>query len=111
MKDTGCSIGPISGGCFTAVVAPNGTLLGEPLRSGEGVVVADLDVTDIFLSRNTHPSSSAGVPGINLPMGLNSEGLPLGLELDGPAGSDRDLLVLARAVERVIGPLPAPGGF
>jgi aliphatic nitrilase len=43
MKDTGCSIGPISGGCFTAIVAPDGTLLGAPLRSGEGVVVADLD--------------------------------------------------------------------
>ncbi|HET9383614.1 MAG TPA: nitrilase-related carbon-nitrogen hydrolase, partial [Gemmatimonadales bacterium] len=43
MKDTGCSIGPISGGCFAAIVAPDGTLLGKPLRSGEGVVVADLD--------------------------------------------------------------------
>jgi nitrilase len=43
MKDTGCSIGPISGGCFTAIVAPDGTLLGDPLRSGEGVVIADLD--------------------------------------------------------------------
>jgi aliphatic nitrilase len=45
MKDTGCSIGPISGGCFTAIVAPDGTLLGEPVRSGEGVVIADLDFT------------------------------------------------------------------
>src|SRR5262249_16056712 len=45
MKDTGCGIGPISGGCFTAIVAPDGTLLGEPLRSGEGVVIADLDFT------------------------------------------------------------------
>jgi nitrilase len=44
MKDTGCSIGPISGGCFTAIVAPDGTLLGKPLRSGEGVVAADLDL-------------------------------------------------------------------
>ena len=43
MNDTGCSIGPISGGCFTAIVAPNGALIGEPLRSGEGVVIADLD--------------------------------------------------------------------
>lgn len=42
-KDTGSGIGPISGGCFTAIVAPDGTLLSEPLRSGEGVVVADLD--------------------------------------------------------------------
>src|SRR3954453_9469109 len=43
MQDTGCEIGPISGGCFTAIVSPEGELLGEPLRSGEGVVVADLD--------------------------------------------------------------------
>jgi len=43
MKDTGCSIGPISGGCFTAIVAPDGTLLGEPIRSGEGDVIRDLD--------------------------------------------------------------------
>ena len=43
MKDTGCNIGPISGGCFTAIVAPDGSLLGEPIRSGEGVVIADLD--------------------------------------------------------------------
>ena len=45
MKDTGCNIGPISGGCFTAIVAPDGTLLGEPIRSGQGVVIADLDFT------------------------------------------------------------------
>jgi nitrilase len=43
MHDTGCEIGPISGGCFTAIVSPDGELLGEPLRSGEGVVIADLD--------------------------------------------------------------------
>jgi nitrilase len=44
-KDTGGSIGPISGGCFTAIVAPDGSLLGEPIRSGEGTVIADLDFT------------------------------------------------------------------
>jgi aliphatic nitrilase len=48
MKDTGCSIGPISGGCFTAIVAPDGTLLGQPLREGEGEVIADLDFTMIY---------------------------------------------------------------
>jgi nitrilase len=47
VKDTGGSIGPISGGCFTAIVAPDGTLMGEPIRSGEGVVIADLDFTRI----------------------------------------------------------------
>jgi nitrilase len=43
MQDTGCPIGPISGGCFTAIVSPQGELMGEPLRSGEGSVIADLD--------------------------------------------------------------------
>jgi nitrilase len=43
VKDAGGTVGPISGGCFTTIVAPDGSLLGEPLRSGEGVIVADLD--------------------------------------------------------------------
>ncbi|ESX51838.1 aliphatic nitrilase [Mesorhizobium sp. LSHC422A00] len=44
VKDTGGgSIGAISGGCFTAIVAPDGSLLAEPIRSGERVVIADLD--------------------------------------------------------------------
>jgi nitrilase len=42
-KDTGANAGPISGGCFTAIVAPDGSIIGEPLVSGEGVVIADLD--------------------------------------------------------------------
>jgi aliphatic nitrilase len=47
MADTGCPIGPISGGCFTAIVSPQGELMGEPLRSGEGVVIADLEFSAI----------------------------------------------------------------
>jgi nitrilase len=43
MRDTGCPIGPISSGCLTAIVSPSGELIGEPLRTGEGVVIADLD--------------------------------------------------------------------
>jgi aliphatic nitrilase len=43
MKDTGSPIGPISGGNFTAIIAPDGTIIGEPIRSGEGFVIADLN--------------------------------------------------------------------
>jgi nitrilase len=46
-RDTGGNVGPISGGCFTAIVAPDGSLIGEPLCSGEGVVIADLDFARI----------------------------------------------------------------
>jgi aliphatic nitrilase len=44
-KDTGGPIGPISGGCFTAIIGPDGKIIGEPLKSGEGEVIADLDLT------------------------------------------------------------------
>jgi nitrilase len=58
VKDTGGSIGPISGGCFTAIVAPDGTLIGEPMRSGEGVVIADLDF--MFIDKRKQLMDSRG---------------------------------------------------
>ena len=45
MQDTGCELGPISGGCFTAIVSPEGKFLSEPITQGEGYVIADLDFT------------------------------------------------------------------
>ncbi|MFM6990271.1 MAG: indoleacetamide hydrolase [Rhodoferax sp.] len=60
------------------------------------------------LIRNTDPGSNAGLPGISLPAGLTAEGLPVGLELDGPLGTDRHLLGVAAAIERVLPRLPRP---
>ncbi|HTV21312.1 MAG TPA: Nit6803 family nitrilase [Polyangiaceae bacterium] len=40
----------LSGGCFTAIVNPEGTLLGEPITDGEGMVVAELDL-DLITKR------------------------------------------------------------
>jgi aliphatic nitrilase len=47
MKDTGCAIGPISGGCFTAIVSPDGQIINGPLQAGEGEIIADLDFAQI----------------------------------------------------------------
>jgi hypothetical protein len=58
VKDTGGTVGPISGGCFTAIVTPQGTLLGEPIRSGEAAVVADLDFT--LIDKRKHLMDSRG---------------------------------------------------
>ena len=66
---------------------------------------------DTFIAyiQNTDPGSNAGLPGIQLPMGLGaSTRLPVGLELDGPAGSDGRLLAIGLALERVLGRLPPP---
>jgi aliphatic nitrilase len=58
VADTGGPIGPISGGCFTAIVSPEGMLIGEPLRSGEGEVIADLDFT--LIDQRKHLMDSRG---------------------------------------------------
>jgi len=88
-EDTGGPIKAISGGCFTAIVSPEGRLLGETLRSdsGEGACVAELDLNlinkrkrmmdsvghysrpellslliDKSATRHTHPMKSAVKP-------------------------------------------------
>ncbi|WP_045826703.1 Nit6803 family nitrilase [Teredinibacter turnerae] len=45
VADTGGALAAISGGCYTAIVSPEGRLLGQPLttESGEGACIAELD--------------------------------------------------------------------
>ena len=53
--------------------------------------------------------SNAGIPGLQIPAGLGPETkLPVGIELDGPAGSDRRLIALGLAMKKILGRLPAP---
>ncbi|MCP3447649.1 indoleacetamide hydrolase [Bradyrhizobium sp. CCGUVB14] len=59
--------------------------------------------------QNTDPGSNAGIPGIQIPIALGETSkLPIGLELDGPAGSDERLLGIGVALDAVFGRLPAP---
>jgi indoleacetamide hydrolase len=67
---------------------------------------ADASSLENFLLfiQNTDPGSNAGIPGIQVPIGLGaSSKLPVGLELDGPAGSDRRLVAIGMAIEAVLG--------
>jgi indoleacetamide hydrolase len=58
--------------------------------------------------RNTDPGSNAGLPGLSLFAGMTSGGLPVGLEIDGPVGSDALLLGLGLSMEKLLGSAPAP---
>lgn len=96
-----------------ALLFPTTRLAAVPLDdvNGSSVVsingAAPIDEMDAFL-RNTDPGSNAGIPGLSLPAGLTKDGLPVGLELDGPLGSDRRLLAIGMAFEQVFGVLAAP---
>jgi Asp-tRNA(Asn)/Glu-tRNA(Gln) amidotransferase A subunit family amidase len=60
--------------------------------------------------RNTDPGSNAGLPGLSLYAGLTPGGLPVGLEIDGPVGSDAKLLGLGLSIEVLLGSAPPPKG-
>ena len=62
-----------------------------------------------LLIQNTDPGSNDGVPGLQIPLALGATSeLPIGIELDGPAGSDRRLVAIGLALEKVFGRLAAP---
>lgn len=69
---------------------------------------SSLENFELFI-QNTDPGSNAGIPGIQIPIALGETSkLPIGLELDGPAGSDQRLLAIGMALDTVFGRLPAP---
>lgn len=56
-------------------------------------------LNDVF----TVPASLAGLPGISVPAGLSSDGLPLGLQLLGQAFGEEQLLKVADVLEMAAG--------
>lgn len=65
---------------------------------------------DVAMARNIAPGSTAGLPGLVLPAGLTTSGLPVALEFDGPPGADHKMLELGLALEAALGKLPPPSG-
>jgi mandelamide amidase len=98
---------------LVALVSPVVRMPAPPIPDPPRSPGSDVEISGIIVpartafARNIAPSSSAGLPSIVLPGGL-TQGLPVGIELDGPTGSDRYLLALALAMEQVLPPMPAP---
>ena len=87
-----------------AVIFPTSPVSARPIGDDETIELGGERVpTFPTFIRNTDPGSNAGIPGLSLPTGLTSTGLPVGMELDGPVGSDVRLLAVAAAVEEAVG--------
>ena len=97
---------------IAALVFPATPLPAQPIQGSDQEVILNGRKVPTFQTfiRNTDPGSNAGIPGLVLPAGLTQEGLPVGIELDGAAGSDRDLLRIGLALEAILGRVPAPSG-
>lgn len=77
---------------------------------GSDKVLLNGESSDQFgtIIRNTDPSSNAGIPGLSIPAGLSNIGLPIGVEIDGPIGSDTQIISIGMAIEKVLGSTTAP---
>ncbi len=94
---------------IAALVFPTTPLPAAPIGDDQTTNLNGADVPTFFtFIQNTDPGSNAGIPGLTVPIGRTAAGLPVGLELDGPAGSDRRLLGIGLALEALFGRLPAP---
>jgi len=87
-----------------AILFPTTPLPASPIVGSDQQVVLNGARVATFATyiQNTDPASNAGIPGLSLPAGLSSSGLPIGVELDGPEGSDRRLLAIGAAVETIL---------
>ncbi len=95
----------------------------EESLAGVDLLITPTTSTVAFASRLDHPESVAGAPAgltdwarltqvwnltgfpaLSLPVGLDAEGLPIGVQVAGPLGGDHLVLALAAHAERVLGP-------
>ncbi|MDF3074011.1 MAG: Aspartyl-tRNA(Asn) amidotransferase subunit [Alphaproteobacteria bacterium] len=52
-----------------------------------------------------------GQPCVVVPAGFSAEGMPIGVQIVGRRWGEMEILVLAEAIEKVIGPAPTPPGY
>lgn len=92
------------------VLAMPTVIIAPPQWGQETFPVAgrELDTLNAFI-RCTAPFNLTGNPALSLPCGLTKDGLPVGLQLVGPAFSDARLLRIGESFELARGKLPKPG--
>jgi indoleacetamide hydrolase len=87
-----------------AILFPTTPLPACPIAGSDQTVLLNGAHVPTFATfiRNTDPASNAGIPALSLPAGLSSTRMPIGMELDGPAGTDRRLLAIGAAIEAIL---------
>ncbi|MFJ4091640.1 amidase family protein [Kitasatospora sp. NPDC089913] len=93
-----------------ALLSPTVPVCARPLhRHEESLPLNGRDVpTFPTLIRNTSPSATAGLPSVTVPLPVDGSP-PVGLQLVGPRGGDRELLAVAARIDALLRPGEAGG--
>jgi amidase len=85
---------------FDALLTPTLTRTAPPVGNwaGKGWLQTTMSVANWVY---TAPWNIAGMPAASVPIGRDEDGLPIGLQLVGPAGTDNVLLDLASQIEQL----------
>ena len=87
-----------------ALLFPTTPVAARPILENNETIDADGTLVPSFpvYTQNMNPGSYAGVPGVSIPAGETTEGLPVGMHLEGSKGSVKKLLKIAQIVHRLI---------
>jgi aspartyl-tRNA(Asn)/glutamyl-tRNA(Gln) amidotransferase subunit A len=96
---------------YDAIVMPAVAI--QAPKTGEAPrVAADPPGQGLYtVMRFTVAFNVIGYPGITVPSGLDTDGLPTGIQLIGRPGRDADLLAIAQQAEDALGPTAPPPGL
>jgi Asp-tRNA(Asn)/Glu-tRNA(Gln) amidotransferase A subunit family amidase len=95
-------------GAATAAVAAAMRTRGLTLLAYPTIRRKAAKIGDVQEGSNCQLSATTGLPALSMPAGFTDDGLPVGLELLGPAFSEGTLLRVAYAYERLMRPRRAP---
>ncbi|MBS1828541.1 MAG: amidase [Acidobacteria bacterium] len=84
-----------------ALLFRDADLLAMPAAPGPAFALGS--TADLIYLRNLAPWNFYGLPAVSLPCGFTGDGLPVGLQLVGPAGADAVVLAAAEVVEKALG--------
>ncbi len=90
-----------------AMIFPTTPLPASPIAGSDEFVTLNNQQVPTFPTyiRNVDPSSNAGIPSISIPIGKSRQGLPIGMAIEAPAGTDCKLLAIAELFETLLKPL------
>jgi len=87
-----------------AIIFPTMPLTARPIEGSLEAVELNGEMVPTFPTyiHNTDPASNAGIPGLTIPAGVAENGMPIGIEIDGPEDSDQRLLAIGAAIEELL---------